>query len=205
MKLYFSTGACSLSPRIVLNECGVDFTAEKVDLKSKKTESGLDYLTTNPKGYVPALQLNDGTILTEGPAIVQYIADQNPNKKLAPANGTLARYQLQSWLTFIGTELHKNFSPLFDKEAPEQTKQKAIATLQKRFDYVAKELGNNSYIMGEDFCVADAYLFTVLMWTKFVHVDLTSWPILVQYLNRVAQRPAVKHALEQENLLRFFQ
>lgn len=193
-----------MSPRIVLNECGVDFSAIKVDLRTKQTESGVDYLTINPKGYVPALELNDGTLLTEGPAIIQWIADQNPKSNLAPANGTLPRYQLQSWLNFISTELHKSFSPLFDKTAPELTKQKSLENISKRFDYVVKQMGSNPYLAGQQFTVADAYLFTVLMWTKFVNVDLTPWPTLLEYVGRIMQRPAVRLSLEQENLLRFF-
>lgn len=204
MKLYYSIGACSMSPRIVLNECAVEFTSEKVDLRSKKTESGADFFAINPKGYVPALKLNDGTLLTEGPAIVQYIADQNSKAGLVPDNGTIARYQLQSLLNFISTELHKNFGPLFNKEATQEAKKQASETLNKRFDYVAKFMEDRTYLTGTNFSVADAYLFTVLMWTKFVHFDLTPWPTLIQYLSRVAKRPAVVKSLEEENLLRFF-
>jgi glutathione S-transferase len=200
MKLFLKPGACSLSPHIVLEELGLKYETDTVDLKGKKTGSGGDFLAINPKGYVPALQLDDGTVLTEGPAIVQYLADQHPDKKLAPANGTLARYQLQSWLTFVGTELHKQFSPLFNPTAPEEWKAQCRAAIERRLDWVNEQLVGKDYVMGADFSVADAYLFTVVGWTKFVKIDISGLPHLKVYLARVAARPAVQSALKAEGL-----
>lgn len=200
MKLFLKPGACSLSPHIVLEELGLKYETDTVDLKGKKTGSGGDYLAINPKGYVPALQLDDGTVLTEGPAIVQYLADQHPEKKLAPANGTLARYQLQAWLTFIGTELHKQFSPLFNPTAPEEWKAQCRANIDRRLAWVNEQLAGKDYVMGADFSVADAYLFTVVGWTKFVKIDIGGLPHLKAYLARVAARPGVQAALKAEGL-----
>jgi len=200
MKLFFSPGACSLSPRIVLEELGLPYESERVDLKAKKTASGADYAALNPKGYVPALQLDSGELLTEGPAIVQYLADQVPAKGLAPANGTLARYQLQSWLTFIGTELHKNFSPFFNPAASEDWKAGARANLERRLGYVNEQLASRPYLMGDAFSAADAYLFVVLNWTRMLKIDLAPWPNVAAFLARVGQRPAVQAALKAEGL-----
>jgi glutathione S-transferase len=202
MKLYYTPGACSLSPHIVLREAGLSFDVEKVDLGSKKTESGKDFNTINPKGYVPALQLDDGSILTEGPAIVQYLADKAPQSKLAPANGTLERYRLQELLGFIGTELHKGFSPLFNPTYPEDAKKIARDNLAKRFNYLNTFLEKGPFLTGEQFTVADAYLFTILGWTAFVKIDLGQWPVLKAYHARVAGRPAVQAALKAEGLLK---
>ena len=202
MKLYYSPGACSLSPHIVLREAGLSFDVEKVDLGSKKTESGKDFNTINPKGYVPALQLDDGSILTEGPAIVQYLADKAPQSKLAPANGTMERYRLQELLGFIGTELHKGFSPLFNPTYPEDAKKIIRDNLAKRFNYLNSFLEKGPFLTGEQFTVADAYLFTVLGWTAFVKIDLGQWPVLKAYHARVAGRPAVQEALKAEGLLK---
>lgn len=202
MKLYFSPGACSLSPHIVLREAGFSFDIEKVSLADKKTASGTDYRTINPKGYVPALQLDSGDVLTEGPAIVQYLADKAPEKKLAPAAGTLERYRLMEWLNFISTELHKGFSPLFKPTVPEETKQAARDTLALRLELVARQLQNNDYLTGNQFTVADAYLFTVLNWSERVKVDLTPWPVFQAYRQRVAARPSVQEAMKAEGLIK---
>ena len=200
MKLFIKPGACSLSPHIVLEELGLPYETEVVDLARKTTASGQDFLAINPKGYVPALQLDGGELLTEGPAIVQYLADLAPEKKLAPANGSLQRYQLQSWLTFIGTELHKSCSPFFNPAAPQAMKDMACANLERRLAYVAQQLEGRDYLLGGDFSVADAYLFTVLGWFKYLPVDLSAWPLLQAYQARVAARPAVQAALKAEGL-----
>lgn len=200
MKLFIKPGACSLSPHIVLEELGLPYETEAVDFKSKKTASGADYLAINSKGYVPALLLDDGTLLTEGPAIVQYLADLKPEKKLAPANGTLVRYQLQSWLTFVGMELHRNFTPLFNPAASQDWKDAARANIERRLAWVNEQLAGRDYLMGADFTVADAYLFTVVGWTKVVKIDISAWTNLKAYLGRVAARPAVQAALKAEGL-----
>jgi glutathione S-transferase len=202
MKLYFSPGACSLSPHIVLLESGLGFTTERVDLGTKQTAGGADFRSINPKGYVPALELKDGTVLTEGPAIVQYVADQAPGSNLAPAFGTIERYKLIAWLNFISAELHKNFSPLFRPTSTEDMKNAARTNLTNRFDYVARELEGREYLMGSQFTVADAYLFTVANWGSFVQFDLSGFPALQAYLARVAARPAVQQALRDEGLLK---
>lgn len=199
MKLYFSPGACSLSPHIVLHEAGLPFTAVKVDLKTKAMEGGGDFRTVNGRGYVPVLELDSGARLAEGPAIVQYLADQAPQKKLAPANGSLARYQLQEWLNFITSELHKQFSPLFDPSFPEELKARQRDKLAGRFDWIVAQLAGKDYLMGE-FTVADAYLFTVLNWCQWTGIDLGRWPTLKAYVARVAARPAVQAALKAEGL-----
>lgn len=202
MKLYYSPGACSLSPHIVLREAGQAVELIKVDLASKKLADGRDYWAINPKGYVPALELPNGELLTEGPAIVQYIADQNSDSRLAPKPGTLERVRLQEWLNFISTELHKSFSPLFRKDASADWKAAATANLEKRFAFTQERLGQKSYLLGEQFTVADAYLFTVINWSKFVHIDLQKWPGLAAYHARVAARPKVQEALKAEGLLK---
>lgn len=201
MKLFFKAGSCSLSPHIVLKESGLAFETEAVDLKSKVTASGANYLDINPKGYVPALQLDSGEVLTEGPAITQYIADQVPEKKLAPANGSIARYRLQSWLTFIGTELHKSFSPFFNPQATQEWKDAAMANIERRLTFADQHLKGQDYLMGQDFSVADAYLFTVLGWTKYMKLDLGRWPNLLAFQGRVAARPAVQAAMKAEGLI----
>ena len=201
MKLYLKPGACSLSPHIVLEELGLAHDTEAVDLAKKVTASGANFFDINPKGYVPALTLDDGTLLTEGPAIVQYLADLRPEAKLAPANGSLARYQLQSWLTYIGTELHKNFVPFFNPAATAEMKTQAGAMLQRRFALVESELASKPYLMGEDFTVADAYLFTVTSWAQFLKLDMAEFPRLMAYQARVAGRPAVQRALKAEGLV----
>jgi glutathione S-transferase len=202
MKLYYSPGACSLSPHIVARAAGLPVTLVRVDTKGKKTAAGDDYWSINGKGQVPLLELDDGTRLTEGPAIVQYLADQVPQKKLAPANGTMARYRLQEWLNFITSEIHKQFSPLFDPTMPEEAKTKFRDKLAARFDWIVAQLGDKPYLTGEDFSVADAYLFTVLNWTKYAGIDIARWPVLQSYIARVAARPEVQVALKEEGLLK---
>jgi glutathione S-transferase len=201
MKLYYSPGACSLSPHIVLREAGFDVQLERVDLKTGQTETGRDYKSVNPLGYVPALELDDGEVLTEGPAIVQYLADRVPDKRLAPPAGSLARYRLMEWLNFVSTELHKGFGPLFNPEFPKDAKSIVRAQLERRLGETQRRLADKPYVLGEDFSVADAYLFTVLGWGKYVGLDLASWPGLVAYLGRVAARPGVQAALKAEGLV----
>ncbi len=201
MKLYFSPGACSLSPHIVLTESGLPFELERVDLGAKKTASGADYWQINPKGYVPALAMDDGELLTEGPAVVQYIADLVPHKHLAPPPGTMERYRVQEFLNFISTELHKGFSPLFNPKLPEDWKAVVGGLLHHRIGVVAKQLEGKAYLMGDVFTVADAYLFTILRWSKGLGVDLAPWPTVVGYMDRVAARPAVHQCLKDEGLI----
>lgn len=200
MKLYFSTGACSLSPRIVLMEAGLPFTAEKVDLKSKKIAGGADYFAVNAKGSVPALELDDGQVLTEGPAIVQYLADLKPESKLAPRAGSFERYRLMETLNYIGTEVHKGFSPLFKPDVTTEARQAVVDNLGRKFDWLSAQLTGRKYLLGEHFTVADAYLFAVLRWSGLLHLDLSRWPVLTAYLARVAERPKVKEALQAEGL-----
>lgn len=200
MKLYYSPGACSHAPHILLREAGLDFTLEKVDLAEKRTESGADFRKINPHGYVPALELKDGTVLTEGPAIDQYIADLVPAKKLAPANGTPERYKLQSWLNFISTELHKQVSPLFNKAVPEEYKAMAKEKLATRFDALNAHLSNNKHLLGEHFTAPDAYLYTILNWMKLFAIDLAKWPAIKSFMERVAARPSAQEAAKAEGL-----
>ena len=200
MKLYYSPGACSLSPHIVLCEAGLDFTIEKVNLRTKETESGRDFSAINPKGYVPALELDGGEVLTEGPAIVQYVADLVPEKKLVPPAGTLARTRVQEWLNFIGTELHKNFTPLFNPASTDDIRNAAQANIARRLPIAATALDAHPYLIGDSFSVADAYLFTVLSWTGFVKVDITPWPSLAAFVERMKARPGVHAALAAEGL-----
>lgn len=201
MKLYYAPAACSLASHIALFESGLKFTALKVDLRSKKLADGSDYTQINAQGYVPALQLKNGEVLTEGPAILQYIADQAPASNLAPANGSFARYKLQSWLNFIATELHKNFTPLFDPTAAEVTKTAAQQKLVQRLTQLDQQLAALQYLVGDYFTIADAYLFTVAGWARFVKFDLTPYPNLLSFVARCSQRPAVQAALAAEGLL----
>ena len=200
MKLYYSPSACSLSPHIVLREAGLAFEPVAAPTKTHKLADGTDYYSINPLGYVPLLELDDGTRLREGPAIVQYIADQVPMKNLAPANGTLPRYRLQEWLTFIGTEVHKSFSPLFNPAVPEEAKKIFRDRLASRFQWLDGQLAGREYLMGEHFSVADAYLYTVTRWAKPMAIDLTPYPNLVAHHQRVGARPAVQEALKIEGL-----
>ena len=197
MKLYLTPHACSLSPHIVLREAGIPFDIEVVDLGTKKTKSGGNYASVNPKGYVPALEIEGGQVLTEGPAIVQYIADQKPASKLAPPAGSFERYRLQEWLNFITSELHKSFGSLF-ANPPEAWKETVKTRVASRFDTLSKSLQGKDYLMGSTFTVADAYLFVILSWTSHVGIDLSKWPVLTAYFERVKARPAVKAALNAE-------
>jgi glutathione S-transferase len=200
MKLYYSPGACSLSPHIVAQEAGIAVQLEKVDMKTKKTEHGEDYLAINPKGYVPALLLDNGELLTEGPAIVQYLADLKPESALAPANGTLARYRLQEVLGYISSELHKTYSPLFAPNTPADVRQGREDYLRKRYALIEQTLASQPFLLGDQFSAADAYLFTVTSWANFLKLDLSAFPNLLAFQKRVAARPAVKAALHAEGL-----
>jgi glutathione S-transferase len=202
MKLYYFPGACSLSPHIALLETGLPFTTEKVDLHSKKTATGVDYLTINPKGAVPALLLDDGQVLTEGPAIVQYIADQKPDSGLAPRAGSFERYRLMELLNYISSEVHKSFAPLFNPGTTADAKKAALDTLGKRFDWLSAHIGNKKFLMGDAFTVADTYLFTILSWSGHVGIDLGKWPTLAAYHARVGHRPKVQEALKAEGLIK---
>jgi glutathione S-transferase len=201
MKLYYSPGACSLSPHIVACEAELPIELVKVDLQSKLTETGEDFRQLNPNGYVPVLMLDDGNRLTEGPAIVQYLADLAPDKKLIPPAGTFERYQLQQWLNFISTEIHKSFSLLFNPVAPEAAKQLAIDTLMTRLETVAERLSSQSFLISEKFSVADAYLFVTLSWGQYVNVDISGWPALARYADKISERPAVQKAMKEEGLI----
>ncbi|MFA9284452.1 MULTISPECIES: glutathione transferase GstA [unclassified Comamonas] len=198
MKLYFSPGACSLSPHIALLEAGLPFTLEMASTKTHQLKDGTDFYTINPLGYVPVLELDNGQRLREGPAIVQYIADQAPASKLAPANGTFERYQLQEWLGFIGTEIHKGFSPLFNPNLPDTVKDMSRVHVLKRLTWVDSQLEGKEFLMGTDFTVADAYLFTVCGWSKFVGVDTSGLQNLASFMQRVGARPAVQQAIAEE-------
>ena len=202
MKLFYAPGACSLSPHIVSREAGLPLELVKVDLKAKQYDGGADYLKINSKGYVPALQLDSGQVLTEGPAIVQYLADQKPDARLAPKNGSAERYQLQEWLNFITSELHKGFSPLFKPNTPDEYKRISRENLGSRIEWLDKQLDGKDYLMGKTFSVADAYAFTVLSWTKPLQFDLSRWPNVTAYLARVGARPKVQEALRTEGLLK---
>jgi len=199
MKLYYSPGACSLSPHIVLRELAVPFDLVKVDLKSHRVEGGGDYRAINPKGYVPALELDDGDILTEGPAIIQLLADQHPDRALAPPNGTRARAHLQEWLNFISTEVHKQFSPLFNPKTPAEVRAEQKHKIEGRLDYIGPRLADRPYLF-DAFSVADAYLFTVLRWARPMEIALDRWPHIAAYLQRMGERPAVRAALAAERL-----
>ncbi|MCK9397261.1 MAG: glutathione transferase GstA [Methylobacter sp.] len=202
MKLYYSKGACSLSPHIIACEAELPIELVEVDLATKHTKTGEDFLSINPNGYVPVLILDDGNRLTEGPAIVQYLADQAPGKHLVPSAGTFERYQLQQWLNFISTEIHKGgFGPLFNPATPEVAKQMAIASLTSRLGTVAEQLSNRAFLLGEHFTVADAYLFVTLGWGAYVDVDISRWPVLVDYVAKISARPAVQKAMKEEGLI----
>ena len=201
MKLYYTPGACSLASHISLREAGIDFEGVQVDLRSKKTADGKDFTTINSKGYVPALQLDDGELLTENIAILQYIGDQKPDRKLAPPAGSRERYRLVEWLAFISTELHKGFSPFFNPATPDAYKGIARDRLVLRLDWLEKQLGSKQYLMGDQFTGADAYLFTILSWSGAAGLDLARWSGLKQYFDRVAARPAVEQARQAEGLV----
>jgi len=200
MQLYFAPGACSLASHITAREAGINLDLKRADTKTKKLEDGSDYLAVNSKGAVPALKLDNGQVLTEGVAIMQYLADQKPDSGLAPKNGTMERYRVQEWLNYITSEVHKGFSPLWNPTADPAVKTYALDGLKKKFDWLNTQLTGKKYLTGDNFTVADAYLFTVVNWTNFLSVDLAPWPALKEFQARVAARPKVQEALEAEGL-----
>lgn len=202
MKLYYSPGVCSLSPHIILRETNTPFELIKTDIRAKTVEGGGDFRSVNPNGYVPALALDDGTLITEGPAITQYIADKAGATTLAPPNGTLERTKLQTWLNFVSTEIHKGFSPLFNPQMPEEAKTIFRQKLQDRFSFLDKHLATNTYLMGENFTLPDAYLFVTLRWGKAMGLDPAGYPNLGAYFKRVEARPAVQAAMKAEGLVK---
>lgn len=202
MKLYYAPGACSLAPHIVAREAGLRLDLERVDLGTGKTEGGADFKTINPKGYIPALALDGGEVLTEASALVQYLADQAPQAGLAPAHGTIERYRLLEWLGFISTELHKGFGPLWNPQTPEAAKNIARANLAKRLAYLDERLASGSYLTGDCFTIADAYLFTIVNWTNFHAIDLGPYRNVRAFMERVGSRQRVREALRAEGLLK---
>jgi glutathione S-transferase len=202
MKLYYAPGACSLAPHIVSREAGLPLELVKVDLGARKTEKGEDYLAINSKGYVPALRLDDGQVMTEVTTLVQYLADQRPQSKLAPAFGTAERYRLMEWLTFIGSEIHKAFAPLWDPKASSEAKAGIKAKLATRLKWLDRQLEGRDHLMGKQFSVADAYAFVVLNWAGMLDVDLSPYPHIRAFVDRVAARPKVQEALRAEGLLK---
>jgi glutathione S-transferase len=202
MKLYYAPGACSLSPHIVARELGLALELKKVNTKDKTVEGGDDFLKVNARGYVPALELDNGQVLTEGPVIVQYLADLEPEAGLAPKPGSFERYRLQEWLNFLTSEIHKGFSPLFKPDTPEEYKKIAKENLAARFDWLDQKLAGRNYLMGSAFSVADAYLFVLLNWTGFQNIDLKRWSNLAAFHARVGARPKVQEALQAEGLLK---
>jgi glutathione S-transferase len=200
MKLYFTPGACSMAPHILLRETGQKFDLEQVDLASKKTKSGADYKKVNGKGYVPALQLDNGEVITEAPIILQYIADQKPESGLMPKAGTMERYRTQEWLNFVTSELHKGFGALFNPAMPDAYRTIAIDKVGTRLDFLAPQLEGKQYLQGDKFTAPDAYLFTVLSWAPHLKVSLDKWPGIQAYLGRVAARPQVQATLKAEGL-----
>ena len=202
MKLYYSPGACSLSPHIVLREAGLPVELVRADLKAHKLPDGTDYCDVHAKGYVPLLELDNGERLGEGPAIVQYIADLVPAKNLAPANGTMASYRMQEWLNFITSEIHKGFSPLFNATWPADAKALSKAKVEERLKWVDQQLAGKQYLLGDNFSVADAYLFTVTNWTQHVGIDISGLANLGAFMARMAARPAVQAAMKAEGLMK---
>src|SRR5262245_22717637 len=202
MKLYYSPGACSLGAHIVLQELGLSYTPFKVDTKAKTLEGGGDYSKINSKGYVPAIELEDGQVLTEAAAILQYLADRKPESGFAPAAGTMERYRFQEWLNFIATEIHKRFGPLWKPDSTEDEKERTRARLGVRFDWLAARMHGREFVVGSQFTAADAYLFTVLNWGQWTNIDLAKWPVLKDYVARIAARPKVREALKVEGLLK---
>jgi glutathione S-transferase len=199
LKLYYVPGTCALCPHIILREAGLEYTLEKVGRDDKKTEAGADYNAINPKTNVPALVMDNGELLTEVAVIAQYVADQAPDKNLVPEAGTLERYRLQEWLNFISSEIHKGCSPLFNPKIDDNAKAALMPRLKQRIGYAAAALKNKHFLMGA-FTVADAYLFTVLRWAPRLEIDLSPWPVLKDYMERIAARPAVKTAMKEEGL-----
>lgn len=202
MKLYYSPGACSLAPHIVAEELGAKVDYVKVDGAAKKTQDGGDFWKVNPKGYVPALGLDNGEVLTEGPVISQYLADQKPEARLVPAAGSMERYRLQEMLGYINSELHKTYSPLFDKTTPQETRDNRLAYLKKRYALIEQKLDGHDFLFGDRFTVADAYLFVVTNWANYVKLDLSDFPKLQAFQKRVAARPAVQKAMKDEGLIK---
>ncbi|MGQ0385242.1 MAG: glutathione transferase GstA [Gammaproteobacteria bacterium] len=202
MKLYYAPGACSLSPHIVANEAGIPLELVKVDTKTMTIESEGDYWALNPKGYVPALETDDGELLTEGPAIVQFLADFAPSAALAPANGTFARVRLQETLNYLTSEIHKSYSPLFNPQVLPEVREERLAYLRRRYALIEKQLEGKPYLFGERFTVADAYLFVLTNWARSVKLDLSEFPKLLAFQKRVAERPAVRQALVREGLVK---
>jgi len=200
MQLYFSPGACSLASHITLRELGVPFDLKRADTKTKKLEDGSDYFAINSKGAVPALKLDNGQVLTEGPVIMQYVADQKGDTTLVPKNGTLERYRLLEWLNYITSEIHKSFTPLFNPASNDAVKEYARVNLAKKFDWLETQLKGKSFLTGSNFTIADAYLFVVVNWTNFVGIDISKWPSLAAFQARVAARPKVQEAMEAEGL-----
>lgn len=200
MKLYFSPGLCSLASHIVLREAGLPYELVRVDTATHKTKDGRDYYAINPKGYVPAIELDDGQVLTEGAALLQYLGDQAPSAGLIPAPGTLERFRANEWLTFVSSEIHKGFSPLFNRELTDEAKTVLKAKLEKRLGLLDKHLADQRFLLGDGFSVADAYLFTIVSWAPGVKLDLSRWPNLSAYMQRVAARPKVREALHDEKL-----
>lgn len=200
MKLYYTPGACSLAPHIVLEELAIEHTLEKVDLRSKKTANGEDFISINNKGYVPALVLDSGTMLTEGSIISLYLADLKPEAALVPSDGE-ARYQLLSLMTFISTELHKPMGAMFNPELNADTKAANVLQIARRLDWIVDEMQGKEFVFGKTMTIADAYLFTVLSWHKMVNFDLSKWPSLQHYLAQIVQRPAVQKAMQAEGLI----
>lgn len=202
MKLYYAPAACSLAVHIVLREAGYKFDLEKVDVPNKKTETGADFWGINPKGYVPALQLDDGSVLTEASVIIQYLADQKPRRNLAPKPRTMERYRLMEWLNFISAEIHKSLGAFFKfrQVMTPEWREAQLGLVGQRFDALEKMLGTHPHVMGEEFSIADAYLYTVLNWTHFHNIDVSKWPNIKAFMARVADRPAVRKAMKAEGL-----
>ncbi len=202
MKLFFAPGACSLAAHIVLEEAGLPHTLERVDLATHKTEHGEDFTKINPKGYVPALALDHGELLTEVGVVLQYLSDQAPDRRLMAPAGTMERYRQMEWMSFISTELHKQFSPLFRPDTPPEIKDQQLKRLGQRFDFISETLARHPYLAGKEFTAIDAYLFTVFGWAGYLKIDAQPWPRLSEHAARVGARPAVQKALKSEGLLK---
>jgi len=202
MKLYYYPGACSMAVHIALRETGIPFDLDKVDLAKHQTANGEDFYKINPKGYVPALRLDDGQVLTEDAVLLQYIADQKPQSGLAPKAGTMERYRVMEWLNFISSEIHKTLGALFNPKITPEWKDNQVALFGRRCDFLVKALGSKPYLMGDKFTIADAYLFTILGWANLFKLDMGKWPALQSYAVRIAARPAVKEAMKAEGLIK---
>lgn len=201
MKLYFTPGACSLAPHIVLREAGYEFELEKVDLAKKRTESGKDYFKINANGYVPTLKTDDGELITEAAVILQYLADKKPRSHLAPKSGTLERYRLLEWMNFTSSEIHKTLGAFFNPAMTPEWKEALTNLFHRRLEYLAKHLHRRKYLMGDDFTIADAYMFTVLNWVNIHRIDISNWPEVKNYMKRVGDRESVREAMEVEGLI----